>query len=114
MVTEYFFVIWKIFLHFQNEELPGPLPLGVAVIDSSVALFGLVFPRVANKHRLQILDHFLECIRHAKSSRADAVTINVFAALLAALKGLTDAKGNIGQEDVRKSATSFIVVSYTQ
>lgn len=95
----------------QNEELPGPLPLGVAVIDSSVSLFGLIFPRVANKHRLQILEHFVECIRHAKSSRADAVTINVFASLLAALKGLTEAKGSIGQEDVRKAATSFIVVS---
>ncbi len=65
---------------------------------------------MANKHRLQILGHFVECIRHAKSSRADAVTINVFASLLAALKGLTEAKGNIGQEDVRKAATSFIVV----
>lgn len=36
--------------------------------------------------------------------------MNVFAALLAALKGLTEAKGNIGQEDVRKAATTFIVV----
>ena len=87
------------------------MPLGVAVIDSSVLLFGLIFPRVANKHRLQILDHFVECIRHAKSSRADAVNMNVFAALLAALKGLTEAKGNVGQEDVRKAVTVFIVVS---
>ncbi|XP_065200390.1 HEAT repeat-containing protein 5B isoform X2 [Planococcus citri] len=96
-----------------NEELPGPLPLGVAVIDSSVSLFGLIFPRVANKHRFQILEHFVECIKQAKSSRADAVTINIFASLLAALKGLTEAKGNIGQEDVRKAATSFIVGTLT-
>ena len=43
--------------------MPGPLPLGVAVIDQSVTLFGLVFPRVANKHRLQMLNHFAECIK---------------------------------------------------
>lgn len=83
----------------------------MAVIDSSVFLFGLIFPRVANKHRLQIIDHFVECIHHAKSSRADAVSINVFAALLAALKGLTEVKGSVGQEDVRKAITTFIVVS---
>lgn len=34
-----------------GQYCPGPLPLGVAVIDMSVVLFGLIFPRVANKHR---------------------------------------------------------------
>lgn len=95
----------------QGENLPGPLPLGVAVIDSSVTLFGCVFPRVANKHRLQMLEHFSECIKTAKSCRADAITLNVFAALLAGLKGLTDSKTGIGQDDVKKAATSLIIVS---
>lgn len=84
------------------------MPLGVAVIDTSVALFGLIFPRVANKHRNQMFQHFVECIKHAKSSRQEAVQMNIFAALLSGLKGLNDTKSSIGQDDVKKSATDLI------
>lgn len=87
---------------------PGPLPLGVAVIDKSVTLFGLIFPRVANKHRIQMFDHFAECIKHAKSSRQEAVQMNIFAALLSGLKGLNETKSSIGQDDVKKTATALI------
>ncbi|XP_053690583.1 HEAT repeat-containing protein 5B isoform X2 [Sabethes cyaneus] len=93
----------------SGEQCPGPLPLGVAVIDQSVTLFGLIFPKVANKHRLQMLEHFGECIRHAKSSRQEAVQMNIFTALLSGLKGLTETKSGIGQEEVRKSATNLII-----
>ncbi|XP_021938507.1 HEAT repeat-containing protein 5B isoform X3 [Zootermopsis nevadensis] len=96
-----------------GEFVPGPLPLGVAVIDMSVSLFGQIFPRVANKHRLQMLDHFAECIRHAKSSRQEAVQMNVFTAVLSGLKGLTEAKTTFGQDDVKKSAASLIIGALT-
>ncbi|XP_014207871.1 HEAT repeat-containing protein 5B [Copidosoma floridanum] len=94
-----------------DESLPGPLPLGVAVIDMSVSLFGQIFPRVANKHRLQMLDHFSECIKHAKSGRQEAVQMNVFTAVLSGLKGLNEAKTGFGQEDVKKAATNLIIGS---
>lgn len=87
------------------------MPLGVAVIDTSVSLFGQIFPRVANKHRLQILDHFGECIKHAKSERQEAIQMNIFTAVLSGLKGLNEAKSGFGQEDIRKSATNLIIVS---
>ncbi|XP_055635058.1 HEAT repeat-containing protein 5B isoform X2 [Toxorhynchites rutilus septentrionalis] len=93
----------------KGEQCPGPLPLGVAVIDMSVTLFGLIFPKVANKHRLQMLEHFGECIKHAKSSRQEAVQMNIFTALLCGLKGLTETKSSIGQDEVRKSATNLII-----
>nr|XP_022914802.1 HEAT repeat-containing protein 5B isoform X2 [Onthophagus taurus] len=96
-----------------GELSPGPLPLGVAVIDASVLLFGQIFPRVANKHRLQMLDHFSECIKHAKSSRQEAVQMNVFTALLSGLKGLTEAKMSFGQEDVKKAAANLIIGALT-
>jgi len=32
---------------------PGALPLGIAVVDISIVVFGVVFSRVAQKHRLQ-------------------------------------------------------------
>lgn len=57
-----------------------------------------------------MLDHFAECIKHAKSSRQEAVQMNVFTALLSGLKGLTEAKTSFGQEDVKKSATLLIIV----
>jgi hypothetical protein len=44
-------------------------------------LFGQIFPRVAAKHRLQMLTHFCECIRQAKSTRQEAVQLNVFTAV---------------------------------
>ncbi|XP_032289770.1 HEAT repeat-containing protein 5B isoform X3 [Drosophila virilis] len=97
----------------KAQQCPGPLPLGVAVIDMSVTLYGTIFPKVANKHRLQMLDHFAECIKQAKSNRQEAIQMNIFTALLYALKHLTDSKTTIGQEDVKKSATSLIVASLT-
>ncbi|XP_063929374.1 HEAT repeat-containing protein 5B isoform X4 [Zophobas morio] len=97
----------------QGETIPGPLPLGVAVIDMSVLLFGQIFPRVANKHRVQMIDHFAECIKHAKSSRQEAVQMNVFTALLSGLKGLTEAKMSIGQEDVKKAVANLIIGALT-
>ncbi|XP_066585201.1 HEAT repeat-containing protein 5B isoform X2 [Prorops nasuta] len=93
----------------QDETIPGPLPLGVAVIDLSVSLFGQIFPRVANKHKLQMLDHFGECIKHTKSGRQEAIQMNVFTAVLSGLKGLNEAKTSFGQEDVKKSATNLII-----
>ncbi|XP_020817487.1 HEAT repeat-containing protein 5B isoform X5 [Drosophila serrata] len=95
------------------QQCPGPLPLGVAVIDMAVTLYGTIFPKVANKHRLQMLEHFAECIRQAKSSRQEAIQMNIFTALLCALKNLTDSKTSLGQEDVRKSATALVVASLT-
>lgn len=58
-----------------------------------------------------MLEHFSECIKAAKSSRADAVTLNVFSALLTGLKGLTESKSTLGSEDVKKAATTLIIVS---
>ena len=77
----------------------------------SVCLFGQIFPRVANKHRLQVLQHFSECIKQAKAARQEAVQMNLFTALLGGLRGLTEAKANFNQEDVQAAAVSLIIVS---
>ena len=66
--------------------MPGPLPLGVCVIDGAIRLFGLVFPTVALKHRNQLLVHFTECIKQAKSNRQQAIQTNILTACLCALK----------------------------
>ncbi|XP_033625996.1 HEAT repeat-containing protein 5B-like [Asterias rubens] len=97
----------------RGEDTPGPLPLGVAVIDASVSLFGVVIPHVADKHRLKILEHFKECIRQAKSARQQAVQINVFTAVLSALKGLAENKRRLKNSGVRAAANSLIMNALT-
>ncbi|XP_051880477.1 LOW QUALITY PROTEIN: HEAT repeat-containing protein 5B [Pristis pectinata] len=93
-----------------GEAVPGPLPLGVSVIDASVALFGVVFPHVSfNIGKLQMLDHFAECIKQAKGVRQQAVQINIFTAVLSALKGLAENKSTLGPDEVRKSALALVM-----
>lgn len=65
---------------------PSPLPLAVAIIDKAALVFALAFPYVAQKHRVQMLNYFQECIKHAKSSRQVAIQINIITAILGALK----------------------------
>lgn len=74
----------------------GPLPICVAVIDSSIELFGRLFPLITHRHRLQMIEHFAECIRLNKSSRQEAVQLNTFAALLNAMKRLVETKSSFG------------------
>jgi hypothetical protein len=41
-------------LWISGQPDPGAQPLGIAVIDISIVVFGVIFPRVAQKHRLQV------------------------------------------------------------
>eukprot|EP00794_Sanderia_malayensis_P020258 gene20258-22242_t len=91
-----------------DEDLPGPLPLGVAVIDSSIELFGAIFPHVVLKHRAQLMDHFNECISKNKGPRQQAIQVNIFTAFLAALKGIAEIKGTFGDESLRNSANTLV------
>lgn len=86
----------------------GPLPLGVAVIDAAVRVYAATFTRVSDKHRLQVLQHFRECIRQAKGTRQQAVHLNVFTAVLCALKTCSDDKKDLGSADVRAAILSLI------
>uniref|UniRef100_A0A8B9L056 HEAT repeat-containing protein 5B n=1 Tax=Astyanax mexicanus TaxID=7994 RepID=A0A8B9L056_ASTMX len=88
-----------------GEAIPGPLPLGVSVIDASVALFGVEITAVF--FRLQMLDHFAECIKQAKGVRQQAVQLNIFTAVLSALK--VSLYSTLGPEEVRKSALALVM-----
>ncbi|XP_049886108.1 HEAT repeat-containing protein 5B isoform X2 [Pectinophora gossypiella] len=90
-------------------SLPGAQPLGVAVIDAAVMLFPQIFARAANKHRQQMLEHFTECIKMSKGQRQEAIQINVYTALLLALRTLAEFKSALGQEAVKTAATELIV-----
>ncbi|XP_041982599.1 HEAT repeat-containing protein 5B isoform X2 [Aricia agestis] len=90
-------------------NLAGAQPLGVAVIDAAVALFPQVFSRAANKHRQQMLEHFVECVKMSKGARQEAVQINVYTALLLALRTLAEVKSPLGQDAVKNAATEIVV-----
>ncbi|CAH1726558.1 unnamed protein product [Aphis gossypii] len=97
----------------KDDNIPSPLPLGVSVIDASVTLFGLIFPRVANKHRIQMIDHFTDQIKYSKSCRCDAISTNIFASLLAGLKALSDTKSTIGHEEIKTTTATLITNALT-
>ncbi|XP_061729047.1 HEAT repeat-containing protein 5B [Cydia pomonella] len=87
----------------------GAQPLGVAVIDACVTLFPHTFARAANKHRQQMLEHFTECIKMSKGTRQEAIQVNVYTALLLALRTLAEQKSSLGQDAVKTAATELII-----
>lgn len=93
---------------YEDSKIPGPLPLGVAVIDSAISLFGHIFSCVSNKHRGQLMNHFNECITSSKGTRQQAIQKNIFTAFLAALKNLAENKSMFGEESVRKHACTLV------
>lgn len=92
-------------------NIPGPLPLGVAVIDASILLYGTMFIRVPNKHRLNMLQHFIDTIKQSKAARQEAVQVNIFTAVLTALKILAETKQSsaIDDENVKKCACTLVM-----
>ncbi|VEL14411.1 unnamed protein product, partial [Protopolystoma xenopodis] len=89
----------------------GPQPASSAVIDAAIDLFGLLFPAVPGRHRLQVLDHCADCIRLSKSTRQEAIQCNVIAALLIALRRLAETKSSFGEDtELRKSTINLIFV----
>ncbi|QQP56837.1 Uncharacterized protein FKW44_001638, partial [Caligus rogercresseyi] len=80
---------------------PCSLPLGVAVVDMAITVYGVLFPRVAQKHRMQMLNHFVEQLKASTKSnaRTDAIQLNIFCAILSGLKGLVDAKVGFGNQE---------------
>ena len=89
------------------------MPLGIAVVDASIIVFGLVFPRAAVKHRAQMLEHFTQHLKvnqnQSQNQRAEAVNANIYAAVLASLKGLVDTKAKtLGNDEVKRLAIGII------
>lgn len=68
----------------ERECTPSPLPLEVSIINQSCLLYGHVFRFVANKHKLQMLTHFQECIKHAKVG--EVIQMNVLTVIVMSLK----------------------------
>jgi len=90
---------------------PGPLPLGIAVIDASIRLYGHIFIHVSNKLRLNMFQHFTDLIKQSKDARQEAVQINILTAILLSLKTLAKTKqfSPIDDDDLKKCACTLII-----
>lgn len=104
----------------EGQLHPEPVPLGVAVVDASILVFGQVFPRAAVKHRGQMLEHFGQHLKAASQgqgasdARAEAISLNLYAAILASLRGLVEAKAkSLGSDEVKKTAVAIVVGGLT-
>lgn len=95
-------------LHHHRQ---GPPVLASQVIEAAIDLFGLVFPFVSTRHRIQMLEHFTECIRVSKAARQEAIQVNIFAALLCAWRHLSDTKYSFGDDKtLRSTAVALTMV----
>jgi len=112
--------LWLNLLFFIEQEftVPLPLPLGVSVIDASIELFGKLYPHISNKHRQQLIEHFVECLKVTKYARKDAVLVNMFCAFLCAMKSIrrlnpggNDANGKgFGTDELKLIAQQLVLV----
>lgn len=76
----------------EQWTIPTPMPLNVAVVDAAIILFSRVFLHSPDKHRLQVLQHFLDIVKLTKGSRQETVQLNVLAALSMTLTRCADSK----------------------
>ncbi|KAL5963194.1 HEAT repeat-containing protein 5B [Taenia solium] len=99
--------------HLTNRQHhgQGPPTLSSQVIEASINLFGLVFPFVSTRHRVQMLEHFAECIRVSKAARQEAIQVNIFAALLCALRHLSETKYAFGEDKNLHAAAVSLTMS---
>lgn len=83
----------------------------MASIDYAILFFGRVFPTVASKHKLQIINHFSECLapKNAKPGpRFCALQMNVLGAICFAMKCIGENKtGRIEGDQLKQSCAEI-------
>ena len=62
-----------------------------------------------------MLNHFTDCLKHAKSARQEAMQMNILCVLLATLRNLVDVKSALANSEVRNLFLSLIfdILSHT-
>ncbi|NXT00867.1 HTR5A protein, partial [Jacana jacana] len=93
----------------KGDSVPKPLPPVLSVISAATRLFGVMFCHVAESHRFQVLEQLLHSIKQTKGLRQQIVQLNVVSAFSTSLKHLANCKGNLGPEEVRKSALTLVM-----
>ena len=81
----------------------------IQLIDAAAQLFGFAFPLAAMKHRAQITQHFIECLRQTKKDKVLCLQINILSAYAMALKSLEQIKGTVGDDAILKSSAELLL-----
>ncbi len=77
----------------EHDARIGTLPLEVKIIDMSIKLFGILYGRTTDKHRLQLVQHFLNYTKQYKAPNKLSININIMTAFLYGLKVTVPAFG---------------------
>uniref|UniRef100_F1KQ33 HEAT repeat-containing protein 5B n=1 Tax=Ascaris suum TaxID=6253 RepID=F1KQ33_ASCSU len=97
----------------EEQWWPEPLPPSTAVIDAAITVYGRLYPLVPSKHKMQMTEHFAECIKGTKNiNRQQAIQRNVFACLLTSLKAMGEQKGCRLEGDALQKANINLIVPY--
>ncbi|KAJ3064359.1 hypothetical protein HDU98_012218 [Podochytrium sp. JEL0797] len=87
-----------------SHQLVLPMPTTISAVDSSIALFGLLFPIQTALHQEAVLEQFTKAVKYtgAKASpgRKLSVQLNIFIAIIYALKSIVAKNGGLASEKV--------------
>ncbi|KAJ3394255.1 hypothetical protein HDU80_010574 [Chytriomyces hyalinus] len=96
------------FLAMLTEDVvPGiqstlSLPISVDAVDASIKIFGLLFPIQPAVHQEAALEQFSKCLKYTgtkvSAGRKLAVQLNIFMALMYALKSIVGKTGSLASE----------------
>lgn len=50
------------------EQWPEPHSVHVSIIDAAIVIYGKLYVLVPSKHKMQMTEHFAECIKNTKNS----------------------------------------------
>ncbi|VDM38431.1 unnamed protein product [Toxocara canis] len=92
---------------------PEPLSPTTAVIDAAITVYGRLYPLVPSKYKMQMTEHFAECIKSTKHvNRQQSIQRNVFACLLTSLKAMGEQKGSHLEGEALQKANINLIVPY--
>ncbi|XP_039598006.1 HEAT repeat-containing protein 5A isoform X3 [Polypterus senegalus] len=91
------------------DMVPLPLCPAASAIVAAVNLFGVMFPRLSQIQRTQVLELFCDAIKQVKASRQELVQVHVISAFCTALKCLVNCRTSLGADEVQKPALSLLM-----
>ncbi|CAD5225791.1 unnamed protein product [Bursaphelenchus okinawaensis] len=75
----------------DSPRWPQPLPPQLVSLDAAVSMFGRIYPLVPSRHKLQLTNHFINCMANLRQTpRLQAIQLNILGALLSGMKAMSE------------------------
>ncbi|TKR87612.1 hypothetical protein L596_011984 [Steinernema carpocapsae] len=90
---------------------PEPLPAATSSVDAAIQVFARLYPIIALKHRLQLTERFLDCMKTSGklTDRTYAIQLNILGALLSAFKAMGEQKGRLEGETLQNTTKKLVM-----